>query len=149
MCIRDRDTPAGNACTGGLSLQRRWVFLGIVTQYRRGAHWAPERLQFLGLYRQKQDAYQCLTLRAANGRPYGNVWKIPYFYSGYGRGTQRMLVYHPAFVTHCQRRLAAKFQFVGLRSFVRELQNVSSSLLNFRYFCSKRTAFWQFFPFIL
>ena len=31
---------------------------------------------------------------------YGNVWKIPYFYSGYGRGAQRMLVYHPASVTH-------------------------------------------------
>ena len=25
-----------------------------------------------------------------------------------------MLVYYPALVTHCQRRLAAKFQFVGL-----------------------------------
>ena len=38
--------------------------------------------------------------------------KYRLFVAAYGRGAQRMLVYHPASVTHCQRRLAAKFLFI-------------------------------------
>ena len=39
----------------------------------------------------------------------------PIFVTAYGRGDQRMYEDEPEFVTHCQRRLAAKFQFIRRR----------------------------------